>query len=61
MAAATICVILKKETARRMYRHLSQDNRTLTREEALEVASALAQYFGPSELIPEKKQQQEEP
>jgi len=44
-----------------MYRHLSQDNRTLTRDETLEMAAALAQYFGPSEPIPEKKQQQEEP
>jgi len=61
MAAATICLIIKKETGRRMYRNLSQDNRTLTREETVEIAAALAQHFGPSEPIPEKRQPQEEP
>jgi len=36
-------------------------NGSLTRDETLEISAGLSQYSGPSEPIPEKKQQQEEP
>jgi len=60
MAAATISVVLRKETARRLWRQLSQDNRTLTREAATELCAGLSQYFGPSEAVPDKKTPQED-
>jgi hypothetical protein len=60
MAAATLCLIIKKETARRLWRQLSQDNRTLSREATIELLGGLNQYFGPSEPIPDKREPQED-